>query len=47
LNETQAGKALFEWVAACRSGGIDPESALRKFASSQVRILEEKYKPKP
>jgi len=47
LNEAQAGKALFEWVAACRSGGIDPESALRKFASSQVRILEEKYKPKP
>jgi hypothetical protein len=46
LNEAQVGRALFEWVAACRSSGIDPESALRKFASSQVRILEEKYKSK-
>ncbi len=40
LNEELAGKALFEMVAACRKNGIEPESALRKFTSSQVEKLE-------
>lgn len=40
LNEELAGKALFEMVAACRKSGIEPESALRKFTSSQVEKLE-------
>jgi len=30
LTEAKAGEALFEWVAACRRAGIDPESALRR-----------------
>jgi MazG family protein len=41
LNEERAGKALFELVAACRKNGIEPESALRKFASYQVKNLED------
>jgi MazG family protein len=40
LDEEKAGHILFESVAACRLRGIDPESALRKFASSQVSKLE-------
>ena len=40
LDEEKAGRVLFEWVAACRLRGIDPESALRKFASRQVSKLE-------
>jgi XTP/dITP diphosphohydrolase/tetrapyrrole methylase family protein/MazG family protein len=30
LTEETAGRRLFELAAACRQGGIDPESALRK-----------------
>ena len=40
LDEENAGRILFEWVAACRTAGIDPESALRKFTSSQVKNFE-------
>ena len=40
LNQESAGKALFELVASCRKNGIDPETALRKFASSQADTLE-------
>ena len=40
LDENLAGQALFELVASCRKKGIDPESALRRFASKQVKILE-------
>jgi len=40
LDENAAGKALFEWVGACHRAGVDPESALRKFASMQVNKLE-------
>ena len=40
LTEEGAGKLLFELVAACRKADIDPESALRKFASGQARALE-------
>ena len=41
LNEEPAGKALFELVAACQKSGIDPELALRKFSSAQVKKLED------
>jgi MazG family protein len=41
LTEQEAGRMLFQSVAACRESGIDPESALRKYASSQVRKFEE------
>ncbi len=40
LDEEKAGMALFQWIGACRINGIDPESALRKFASVQVKKLE-------
>ena len=45
LDEEKAGRVLFEWVAACRLRGIDPESALRKFASRQVSKLEDREDP--
>jgi len=32
LTEEEAGRALFELAAACREAGIDPESALRRYA---------------
>ena len=44
LTEEEAGKCLFEIVVACRKAGIDPESALRRFASSQVRKLDSESK---
>jgi MazG family protein len=40
LTEKEAGRMLFQWVAACRESGIDPESALRKYTSSQIRKFE-------
>lgn len=40
LTEASAGQAIFELVAACRKNDIDPESALRRYAASQVSILE-------
>ena len=45
LDEEKTGRVLFEWVAACRLRGIDPESALRKFASRQVSKLEDREDP--
>ena len=41
IDEESAGKLLFELVGACRKAGVDPESALRRFASDQVSLLEE------
>ena len=41
LDESKAGLALFENVAACHKAGIDPESALRKFTGYQIKILED------
>ena len=41
LDESKAGRALFEHVAACHKAGIDPESALRKFTGSQIKKLED------
>lgn len=40
LDETTVGKQLFEIAAACRSKGIDPESALRRYAQKLVDTLE-------
>ena len=41
MDEEHAGKLLFELVGACRKAGVDPESALRRYASGQVSHLEE------
>ena len=45
LTEEKVGRNLFELVASCRENGIDPESALRKFASTQVDYLNSNKKP--
>ena len=39
MDEDSVGHALFEIVASCQKKGIDPESALRRYASRQVEIL--------
>lgn len=39
-DEAAVGKKLFEIAAACRSQGIDPESALRRYAQNVVDTLE-------
>lgn len=41
LDETAAGRALFEIVAACREAKIDPDAALRKFAGTVVETCLE------
>ena len=40
VSEEEVGKSLFELVGACKIAGIDPESALRRFATQQVSKLE-------
>jgi MazG family protein len=40
LTEISAGKQLFELAAACREAGIDPESALRRYANCIVETIE-------
>jgi hypothetical protein len=40
LNEEEAGRRLFYLVAACREGSIDPEAALRRYASKITREVE-------
>jgi hypothetical protein len=35
-----AGRRLFEWVAACRDAGIDPDSALRRHTAEVMRTAE-------
>ena len=42
LSEEEAGRRLFEIVAACREVGIDPEAALRRFAGKMEREVEER-----
>ena len=42
LNDEEAGRRLFFMVAACREAGIDPEAALRRFASNMTREVEER-----
>ena len=40
VTEETAGKALFEWAAACRLSGVDPESALRRYSNKVMESLE-------
>ena len=40
LTEADAGRRLFELVAACRDAGIDPDSALRRHTSAVVAAGE-------
>jgi len=42
LDEVAAGQQLFEWVAACRKAGIDPESALRRFTHRVIDTIEQR-----
>jgi XTP/dITP diphosphohydrolase/tetrapyrrole methylase family protein/MazG family protein len=44
LSEASAGKQLFELAAACREAGIDPESALRRYANQVVESIEERHR---
>ena len=44
LDDESAGKALFEIAAACRVAGIDPESALRRYANRIVDTIEERHR---
>lgn len=39
-DETEIGRQLFEIAASCRANGIDPESALRRYAQGIVDSLE-------
>lgn len=43
LDEASAGKQLFELAAACRVAGIDPESALRRYANQIVDSIEDRH----
>jgi len=40
LTEDEAGRRLFELIAACRDAGIDPDSALRRQTSKVVAEAE-------
>lgn len=40
VDEENLGKQLFEIAAACRAKGLDPESALRRYAQNVVDTLE-------
>ena len=40
LDEAEAGRRLFELVAACRDAGIDPDSALRRKTAEVVAAAE-------
>ncbi len=42
IDEDNLGKQLFEIAAACRAKGLDPESALRRYAQNVVDTLEER-----
>lgn len=42
LNEEEAGRELFNWVAACREAGIDPESALRRHTARLKESVEKR-----
>lgn len=39
-DEDKMGRELFLLVSACRKAGVDPESALRRYASEMVEELE-------
>lgn len=40
LSEEEAGRQLFSLVAECRYSGIDPESALRRYATRIIARVE-------
>jgi len=40
LTEAELGKMLFEVTAAARSSGLDPEGALRLYATKVMRDVE-------
>jgi XTP/dITP diphosphohydrolase/tetrapyrrole methylase family protein/MazG family protein len=42
LDENALGKKLFELTAAARSHGLDPEGALRLYATNVMREVEQK-----
>ncbi len=44
LNENEAGRRLFELVAACREAGIDPDSALRRYTDTVQQSAEQSAK---
>lgn len=44
LTQEKAGAALFDWVAACRLAGIDPESALRRHTGRVKAAVEARVK---
>ena len=39
-DEDKMGRALFLLVSACQKTGVDPEAALRRYASEMVEELE-------
>ena len=43
LTAEEAGRRLFEVAAACRSAGIDPESALRDYTKKITTVIEEHH----
>jgi XTP/dITP diphosphohydrolase/tetrapyrrole methylase family protein/MazG family protein len=45
LTEADAGRRLFEIVAACRDAGIDPDSALRRHTAAVVAAAERSAPP--
>lgn len=42
LTEADAGKQIFDLVAACRESGIDPEAALRRYVGHVQKEIEAK-----
>jgi len=45
LDEEDAGRQLFELAAACRLAGVDPESALRRYATKVIAAAEKERTP--
>ena len=43
LNEEEAGRKLFELVAACRIAKVDPESAVRRYAEQVKQAAERSF----
>ena len=44
LNKDEAGKKLFEIIAACREAKIDPDEALRHFTKQVIDTCEQNFK---
>jgi len=43
VDENTAGEQLHALACACKEAGIDPESALRRYASKRVREIESRH----